>query len=616
MKGFAGNVGTSLNRLFRKLSLLYLVVIGLSPAFAQTTDKPNFLVIVADDMGWADLGFLGSRIKTPNLDALVDRGVFLSNFYVAPSCSPTRSMLLTGVSNHMAGVGTMDRLQTPNQLGNINYAAQLHNGVVTVAEALQTQGYRTMMSGKWHLAPHDERQRPNRRGFDQSFGLLQGGASHFADQKQLTPLEAVDYLENGEPVELDPDFYTSIGYTDKIIEYIGGSRPQPFFAYLAYTAPHDPLQVPDDWLDRYDGVFDDGPEAAGTDINKKLIELSLLPADAARQPPLNFPFWLPSHRKPWADRTDEERQDTIRRMEIYAAMVELLDQQIGRVISHLDATNQLENTYVLFFSDNGASVGTPFVYRGSTREWVHEQFDFSFAKMGKKGSYTTMGREWAHVSNTPFRLFKGTVGDGGVRSPLIIAGGDLARGSLITTPAHVMDIAPTLFDLAGVETQTSPLYEGKLQPVGDSLVPLWQGGDFDRERMLITTQFGQRMVRWGQWKATFIHPPLGNATWELFDIVRDPGATQDLADDHPDVIAEIKDAYDAFAESNGVIDPDPILSVNTHVSFEGHCNWWCAVRFGFVDLMLNPRQRNMAFIALASVIGFAIFAVFFLRRRA
>lgn len=196
--------------------------------------KPNFLIIVVDDMGWSDLGAFGGEISTPNLDRLANNGVRMTNFYVAPTCSPTRSMLMTGLDNHVAGIGTMNNLGRPNQTTR-NYDGQIHDDIVTLAKALSDNGYETMMSGKWHLAV-DEDQWPNRRGFDQSFALLPGGASHFGDSLSLSPVEPAECLENGEQVEeLREDFYSSISYTDKLLGYLGGDRDtdKPFFGYLA-----------------------------------------------------------------------------------------------------------------------------------------------------------------------------------------------------------------------------------------------------------------------------------------------------------------------------------------------------------------------------------------------
>jgi len=582
------------------LRLVALLSFILLPFAALAADKPNFLVVVADDMGWSDPGFLGSKIRTPTIDGLAKRGIFMSNFYVAPTCSPTRSMLMTGVSNHAAGVGTMHNMQSPNQRGRLEYGAQLHSGVVTVAEMLSAHGYRTMMSGKWHLAI-DADQWPNRRGFQRSFGLVQGGASHFADQKVITPTEVVTYHEDGKVVPLASDFYSTIGYTDKIIEYIKEAGDQPFFAYVTYTAPHDPLQVPADWMDRYEGVFDEGPAMAKEKRRQRLIELGLIGKNAELAQPRHMPAWLDSHRKPWNERSKTERKSDAKRMEIYAAMVELLDQQFGRIIEQLRESGQLDNTYVLFLSDNGASTSTPLVYLGNTREWVHDNFDLSDEVMGTQGSFTTMGTDWANVSNTPFNLFKGTMAEGGVRSPLVIAGPNIAKGVIRKMPGHVMDLTPTFFELAGINPAEDPLYEDKLQPAGQSIMPILQEDKADDNRMLVTELFGNRMVRKGRWKAEYLHPPFGSGEWELYDIVADPSATKNLAEKQAGLLDEMRKAYDNFADKNGVIDADERPSRSSGVTFEGECNWWCETKFGFLDVLANRAQRNLLFAAILAV---------------
>ncbi|WP_321325379.1 arylsulfatase [uncultured Parasphingorhabdus sp.] len=587
-----------MNRLFN-VCCLAILTLSTTPTLAQQS-RPNFLVVVADDMGWSDPGFLGSKIRTPTIDRLAKRGIFMSNFYVAPTCSPTRAMLMTGVSNHAAGVGTMRNMQSPNQHGRLEYAAQLHSGVVTVAEMLSAHGYRTMMSGKWHLAV-DANQWPHRRGFQRSFGLVEGGASHFADQMLITPTEDVTYHEDGKVVPLTSDFYSTIGYTDKIIEYIQEAGEKPFFAYVAYTAPHDPLQVPAEWMDRYKGVFDEGPAKAKEKRRQRLIELGLIGKDAELAQTRQMPAWLDSHKKPWTERSESERKSDAKRMEIYAAMVELLDQQFGRIIEQLRRSGQLDNTYVLFMSDNGASASTPLVYLGNSREWVHDNFDLSDEAMGTRGSYTTMGADWANNSNTPFNLFKGTIAEGGVRSPLIIAGPNMAEGVIRKMPGHVMDLTPTFFELAGINPAEDPLYKGKLQPAGQSIMSILQEDKADDNRMLVTELFGNRMVRKGRWKAEYMHPPFGSGEWELFDIVADPSATENLAEEQAGLLAEMRKAYDNFAGKNHVTDAVERPSRSSSVTFEGECNWWCETKFGFVDVLANRTQRNLLFAAILVV---------------
>lgn len=575
-----------MNKILKVLGVVGLLTVWLAPAHAETSQKPNFLVIVADDLGWSDLGFLGSSIRTPTLDALAQDGVFMSHFYVAPTCSPTRSMLMTGVSNQAAGLGTMHGMQTPNQIGQREYGAQLHDQVLTVAEMLQAHDYVTSMSGKWHLAL-DSDQYPNQRGFDHSFGLIQGGASHFADQIQLHVAEDVTYHENGEAIDLPDNFYSTTAYTDKIIEFIDKSGSSPFFAYVAYTAPHDPLQVPDGWLDEYAGVFDAGPADFKERRRQRLVELRIIPVEAEMAETLNFPSWLPSYKRPWAERPASERRADTRRMEIYASMVELMDQEIGRLLAHLEANDKLENTYVMFLSDNGASTTTPLVYLRNTREWIHENFDLSVEQMGRQASFTTMGRDWANVSNTPFRMFKGSVAEGGVRSPLIVSGPTLESNLINPAPSHVIDIVPTIFDLAEIKTDRHPLYEGKLLPRGETLVPLLRDATTGNERIFVTELFGNRMVRQNEWKAVYFGPPLGDETWQLYDIVADPSATTDLAANHPEILNRLETAYDDFAAENKIISPNPPLSMRVDSFYEGECNWWCNIRFQLTNFIIN-----------------------------
>ncbi|HBG29312.1 MAG TPA: arylsulfatase, partial [Gammaproteobacteria bacterium] len=354
--------------LFCMLSLL------APPAYADEPDRPNFLIIVADDMAWSDIGFFGSEIRTPGLDGLAARGVTMSDFYVAPTCSPTRAMLMTGVDSHLAGLGTMEGVQAENQRASRGYGGQLHSEVVTLPEVLKEAGYTTLMSGKWHLAT-EEAQYPDRRGFDRSFALLEGGASHFSDAMPLYKGVNATYIENGKPVSLPADFYSSIHYTDKILQYLAEAPPdRPFLAYVAYTAPHDPLQVPPEWQDRYAGQYAAGPEALKNRRVQELTRRGLMPADAPVWRTPKLPAFLPGALRPWAELGDRERARSSKPMEVYAAMVELMDQQIGRLLDELERSGRLQNTYILFLSDNGANGATPLSYPNTTRDWFRSTF--------------------------------------------------------------------------------------------------------------------------------------------------------------------------------------------------------------------------------------------------
>ena len=261
-------------------------------------EPPNFLVIVADDMGWSDIGALGGEIRTPSIDRLAADGTLVTSFYVAPTCAPTRAMLMTGVDHHEAGLGVQSGLRAWNQVG-INYEGQLHDGVVTVAEALAAHGYQTFMTGKWHLA-NEHAQGPHNRGFQRSFALLTGGASHFADQRPIAPVEIPEYVRDGEPVhELPADFYSSTAYAGTLIDFLEQRDANaPFFAYLSFTAPHDPLHVPDEWLDRYSGAYADGPVATRRARAERQEALGLIPEGAGLWNYPRFPAWFPNHAAP------------------------------------------------------------------------------------------------------------------------------------------------------------------------------------------------------------------------------------------------------------------------------------------------------------------------------
>jgi arylsulfatase A-like enzyme len=321
-----------------------------TPAVAQ--DRPNILVIVTDDLGWSDLGAFGGEVDTPNLDRLALSGVRFTGFHTAPTCSPTRSMLLSGVDNHEAGLGTMAEMQLPTQKAKPGYEGYLNDRVASIPELLGAGGYYTVMAGKWHLGLTDERS-PAARGFDRSFALLQGLGNHFgADQDGAWRAGdlAADYREDGKLTRLPDGAYSSDYFADKLIAYLGAPRPagkanQPFFAYLAFSAPHWPLQAPRDLIAKYKGRYDAGPEALREQRLARQKALGLVPRDAK-------PFAL-TGVTPWASLTAEERAIQARKMEVYAAMVDRVDQDVGRVLDSLEKSGQLDNTLILFTSDNG-----------------------------------------------------------------------------------------------------------------------------------------------------------------------------------------------------------------------------------------------------------------------
>jgi arylsulfatase A-like enzyme len=558
MKVFTARVSVSQLLLLLPLSLL-MACSGAEQA-APGEDQParlNFLIIVADDLGFSDLGLMGSEIRTPALDQLASEGLTLTNFHVAPTCSPTRSMLLTGVDTHPAGLGTMHHLADELQEGQPGYEGVLSDGVVTISTLLQDAGYHTYMAGKWHLGA-DQGKRPSDRGFEHSFGPAHGGASHFNDQLNMffssPEEEKATYLEDGEMVEqLPEDFFSSNSYADKLISQIrnGNADGRPFFAYAAFTAPHWPLQAPEDYIDRYAGVYDQGYDVL------RQARVAALKARGIIPDTVETPGRIPWEES-WASLSDEDKALAARRMELYAAMVENLDFNIGRLLDYLKATNQYENTLIYFFSDNGAE-GNLVNRIVENYQWVEERFDNSLENMGRAGSYVFTGPGWAQASTAPFRFYKAFPSEGGTRVPAIVAGGGNSARGRNDAFVSVKDVVPTLLEYAGVD-QPGPSYRGREVATieGESMAPLLNGTDsrvHDEHYTMGWELFGRRAIRRGNWKIVWIYEPYGDSRWWLFDLSSDPAETTDVSSQFPQKLAELLNAWADYAATNKVVLP-------------------------------------------------------------
>ena len=529
------------------------------PAHAQGADRPNILLVVIDDMGYSDIGPFGSEIRTPNLDRLAASGIRFTNFYVGPACSPTRSMLLSGNDNHVAGMGTNVEVMAPNQLGQPGYEGYLNDRVASVASLLQEAGYHTYMAGKWHLGEEPEHD-ASRRGFEKSYTMLQGGASHFDDEWMMCANYTPIYRENGVRVHVPRGFYSSEFYTDKIIEYIEEQEDEkPFFAYLAYTAVHDPLHVPDEWLDKYNGAYDGGWDLLREQRLERMLKMGLVPESTVLGPKLPM---VPA----WDDLPPEQRKVLARTMEIYAAMVENTDFHIGRVLDFLHESGRLDNTLVLFFSDNGANGAPMHSYPDTDEAWVERNSDNRFENLGRRGSRIAQGPGWAQASVTPLRLFKGFIAEGGIRSPLIISGpGVKGSGKRVDAFTHVMDITPTFLDIAGTTYPAEHKGREILPMRGRSLVPVLAG----TSRSIRTEDdpvgwelLGWRALRMGQWKITWIDAPFGESEWQLFDLSTDPGETRNLAAENLEQLQRLLKQWKKYADDVGIIYAEEGMPVN------------------------------------------------------
>jgi arylsulfatase A-like enzyme len=527
---------------------------GTAPSAENAQDiqsRPNILLVVADDLGYSDIGAFGSEILTPNLDELAARGMLLTNFYSGPTCSVTRSMLMTGMDSHIAGLGNMAETVADNQMGQPGYEGHLSARVDTVAEILKSAGYHTYMAGKWHLGMHPDRS-PRRRGFEQSFAMLYGAGSHFSDMAGGDAhRHPVLYRDNGLLIdELSDDFYSTTFYTDRIIEQINSNVDdgRPFFAYLAYTAPHWPLQAPDSIIDKYRGAYDRGYDSVRQGRFAAQQKLGLF--DSSIQAPQR-----PSYVKPWVDLSDQERTYHARNMEIYAAMVDYMDTGIGRVIDYLDKRDQLDNTIIVFISDNGAE------------HWDHSSapppigefaanFDNSAENSGREGSFVLYGSEWAHVSNTPFSRYKGTTYEGGIRSPAVISWPDkIASGQVSRAITHSSDWLPTFAELAGAGTQNVS---------GKSLVALLTGSVEqvrDSNETVGMEIWGKRGIIANGYKLVSSGKPNELVDWELYNLQADPGEQIDLAQRQPEVFNSMLKHWNDYVANNNVILPEGPFTV-------------------------------------------------------
>ncbi|MEM8981799.1 MAG: arylsulfatase [Pseudomonadota bacterium] len=529
------------------------------PLPAVSDNRPNILLIVADDLGYSDLGVYGSEIETPIIDSLASSGTVLTNFYAAPTCSPSRAMLLTGIDSHRVGLGTMMERRTDVHVGRPGYEGQLRTDVLTIAERLRTTGYRTYMAGKWHLG-HTAETNPAARGFDRSFALLDGGAFHMNSRPQANPvLSGIDvarYTEDGRPVALPDNYYSTQHFTDRLLTYIGdlSGRRKPFFAYLAFTAPHFPLQAPAESIARQAGRYDAGYEAIDTARLERMRALGVLSSSFSRP--------MLSASMPWRDLSTDAQAREARRMEVYAAMIADVDRHIGRVIDHLRARGELDNTYIFVLSDNGPEGRNVSQAIPSIGEWPERCCDNTIDNLGAANSFIWLGENWGRVSAAPFRGQKGNTTDGGLRVPAIVShsGSDFAHrysDAFVT----IRDILPTILDIATVGIDTSAERVGPI-PTGASLLPYLTGSSatvHDTDYTAAWELSGRRAVKRGSWKLVWDWDSFGLRDWALYDTARDPGERDDVREQQPEIFRELQSAWAAYVREQGVyVAPSPI----------------------------------------------------------
>jgi arylsulfatase len=538
----------TVSRVWRKWMGAALALAGCAQ-YGMAQDRPNIVVIMADDMGYSDLGCCGSEIQTPNLDALAEEGILFTEFYNAARCCPSRASILTGLYPHQAGIGAMagDPLALNKQLPA--YQGYLGKDCVTLGEALQLTGYYTIFSGKWHVGDERPEMMPFSRGFERTFFTPGGAASYFTlgwagSAPRPYTLDGQDHLPG-------PGFYDTDAVFDFTLKFIADCpADRPFFAYVTPKAPHWPLHAKPEDIAKYKGAYDCGWDEIRSRRHEKQVELGLVSKR-----------WEPAVRgdgedgvPEWSSLSPEQQKETASRMEVYAAQVDCLDQNVGKLVKYLKEQGRFDNTLILFLSDNGACAELQTEPLGS--DWLNGKG----GPIGTADSFASYGRVWAEVSNTPFRLWKQKIHEGGISTPLIAAwpNGIRPKGTISRQPGHIVDVMATCLDLCG---GTYPdTYKGQsIQPLeGISFAPVFQGLERVEHDEIAWEHFANRGIRQGKWKLVsqtqdlWTHASPG--PWELYDLRKDRTEMTDLAEKYPEKVKELSEKYSQWAQRNGIVD--------------------------------------------------------------
>ncbi len=522
--------------MIRFLIVACSVLVGSLTNAQVANDRPNILFIIADDMGFTDLGSFGSEIETPNLDELAFEGVRLSSLHAANQCQATRVMLMASTS-----VASALELRPPLPSGDRNNRLSLDWAIIPVL--LRDAGYATYMAGKWDLGMSGA-YTPAQRGFDRSFAMLSASASHTAEYFRS---DMIVYEDDGVGVHVDDladDWYSTRAFTDKMLEYLGAHEEgAPWFGYLTYTAPHWPLQVPADWLDRYAGRYDTGYDVLREERLARAQELGVLPPSAR---PEQFEPLQP----PWTSLSGEEKKDHARAQEIYAAMIEYMDASVGRVVDYLEVSGQLDNTLIFFMSDHGASPS------GIRRRFPNglAGHDNRFENFGRMGSFIDHGRGFAEAATAPFRYFKGTLSEGGLRAAAFVRFPEsIPSGGVSHEFVTVMDILPTFLEIAGTTHPGAGDYHGR-RINGIRGRSMWSHRIGESATVHAATDTAGWTLREagvlvrGSHKAINEPAPdsegVTRTPWRLYDLADDPGEHRDIAEQFPGIVDELVEEWE------------------------------------------------------------------------
>ena len=529
----------------KNIFYVFLTVLCFFSPINQANDKPNIVLILIDDLGLTDLQTYGGEISTPNIDILASEGMLFTNYHTTPECAPSRAMLLTGMDNHNTGIPMIPEVMPTKYRNTPGYEGYLRDDALTLAEILKPAGYRTYMTGKWHLAfgGKETAALPYNRGFDKTFILDATGGNNFSHHSYLPYYLESPWFKNGQEAELPEDFYSSKFFVDQMIEFIEEDKDQdtPFFSYLSFQAQHIPLQAPREFIDKYLETYELGWEELREQRKNRAIEYGIFPPN--KEIVDSF-----SGFDDWSEVDQENKKMLIKSMAVFAGMLDAMDFHIGRFMTYLKKEGLYENTIFIVTADNGPEGNDPSDH-APWREWFKTTiYDRDYETLGDQDSYVYIGTEFAQAMASPSHLFKFHMSEGGLRVPLIISGPEIKKGKNQNF-AFVTDIAATISDIVFDEVDE--------RIIGKSLQNSLAG--FDERNYLDTESVGLEVTGnsalfKGDFKIVRNRPPNGSNQWELYNLSEDPGETINLAKRMPNKLQELTEDYEKYAEKNGVID--------------------------------------------------------------
>jgi arylsulfatase/uncharacterized sulfatase len=567
---------------------LWFFSVGMVAHAASPKAPPNIVVLVADDWGFTDVGAYGSEISTPHIDALAKRGAKFSNFHTASVCSPTRAMLLTGVDNHRNGVGNMPETTPAAHEGKPGYEGVLNDRAVTLATLLKDRGYHTYITGKWHLGKTPSTL-PGKRGFERSFIQADSGSDNWENRTYMMLYDKAYWFEQDKEVQLPKDFYSSTLFVDKAMDFIDSGRAdgKPFFTYIGFQANHIPLQAPKALVDKYKGRYDAGWAVLRQERHARAVALGLIPKGS--------PMVTLASTLDWNTLSADEKREHAKHMEVYAAMAEAMDHEIGRLVSHLKARGQFDNTVFVFLSDNGSDPADPLNIAAS-RAYVRMHYDTQAQALGAKGTFVANGPSWASATVSPLQGYKYFAGEGGLRVPLVISGiPGMTKDHLSLAFTHVTDIVPTLLEAVGIPNHQGNYQGTAVEPlIGRSMLPMLLGQVktvHSADQPIGYELAGSAALFKGDYKLVKNIAPLGDGQWRLYHLLSDPGEVRDIAATEPERFKTMLADYEAYALANGVL---PIPK-----DFDLQKN---ALRFGIQHFLIPKLQTIAPWVALVLVV--------------